>query len=157
GAPDIGSLFDRMLGRLEQDHEKERPRLVRDGLSLLASSRQGLAEAELRDLLGDACGPLPAVLLAQFLASFRGCLREQGALVTFFHPALGEAVAGRYLSSLQQASSAHRQIADYFAGRPWSMRKVEELPWQLARLGSWNELLGVLTEPGYLHWAWPTR
>ena len=151
--PNVTALFERMLARLEGDYSGERPGLVDDSLSLLATARHGLAEAELLDLLGDDA-PLPAARWLPLAAALRESLVDQAGRLTFFHPALKAAVERRYLTGAD-AGRLHRRLADYFRSRPWSLRKVEEWPWQLVELGAWAELRDVLTDANFLRWAWP--
>ena len=61
-APDLVGLFERVTARWERDFERDRPGLVGDALGLLASSRRGLAEAELLDLLTTRPEPLPSAV-----------------------------------------------------------------------------------------------
>ncbi len=72
----------------------------------------------------------------------------------FAHPALSEAVAGRYLRDDETRRAAHRRLAGYFLGAELN-RRLEERPWQLAEAGDWGELEGELADPTLPAAAWP--
>ena len=56
--------------------------------------------------------------------------------------------------------AAHLRLADYFEAQALEMdespnlRKIDELPWQLARAGAWERLQGLLVEPAFFRQAW---
>jgi tetratricopeptide (TPR) repeat protein len=153
-APTIGALYERILQRYEQDYERDRPGLVREALTLLWAARRGLSEAELLDVLGTDGEPLPGAYWSPlFLAAESGLLSRSG-LLGFAHDYLRAAVRQRYLAEPEQERAAHLRLADYFAGRGVERRAVEELPWQLARAGSWQRLADLWTRLPFFTAAW---
>jgi tetratricopeptide (TPR) repeat protein len=150
-------LYAKVLARWENDYGRERPALVRDTMTLLWASRQGLAEGELLELLNAPGDPLPSSVWSPLHLAADSLLVNRSGLLSFFDRAARAAVARAYLGDAATRAAAHRRLADYFAGRPWSPRKVEELPWQLSELGAWPELVGVLSAPQFVTRAWATH
>jgi hypothetical protein len=156
-APGPEELYARVLARWEADYCRERPGLVRDTATLLWAARQGLAEAELLELLGAPGRPLPSADWAPLHHAARALLVDRSGLLTFPHPAARAAAEKAYLEDEKAVRGARRRLVDYFATRPWSPRKMEELPWQLAELGAWGELAAVLADREFLARAWASR
>lgn len=143
-APSVGDLFQRILARYESDYDRDRPGLVRDSFSAIWAARQGLSESELLDLLGQNGEPLPHVYWSPlYLAAERSLVSHSG-LLTFFHDYLRQAVRDRYLGGEQQQHDIHIRLANYFAARELSQRKIAELPWQLTQAQEWDRLAGIL-------------
>jgi telomerase protein component 1 len=155
---DILSLFGQVLLRLESDNDPER---VREALSLLASSRYGLLETEMLELLRRAGEPqLPPALWAPIYRSMRFFLRPPddrgGATLGFLHRQIREAVITRYLHSGGDMRAAHRKLATYFRAKAdprdagnWSAnssRGLAELPFHLLSAGMWTGLASVLCD-----------
>jgi tetratricopeptide (TPR) repeat protein len=153
-ARDIPELFRRVLERYEGDYERDRPGLVGDALGLLWCAREGLSEPELLDLLGPAGRPLSHATWAKFYLGAENALISRSGLLSFSHEFLREAVRQRYLANEERQGEVRRQLASYFAGQPRGVRQIDELPWQLAELGAWNELARLFADLGFLHYAW---
>jgi tetratricopeptide (TPR) repeat protein len=153
-AASIGDLFQRILARYEGDYDRDRPGLVRDALSAIWAARHGLSEAELLDLLGRDGAPLPRAHWSPlYLAADRSLVSHSG-LLGFFHDYLRQAVRERYLPTPAQQHEAHLRLADYFAPRDLSARKIAELPWQLAQAQAWERLADVLADLPFVSAAW---
>jgi uncharacterized protein DUF4062/NACHT domain-containing protein len=150
---DVVSLYQKILARYEQDYERVRAGLVSETLSLLWAARRGLSEAELLDLLGSGGTPLPHLYWSPLYLALESSLVNHQGLVGFFHDYLRRAVCDRYLPTPERQSAAHRRLADYFARRELNERKVEELPWQLAKMSEWEQLRGVLADLTFLELA----
>lgn len=66
----------------------------------------------------------------------------------------------RYLAEDDKRRAAHLRLADYFAvqdlemGAGPNLRKIDELPRQLARAEAWERLHGLLLEPAFFLEAW---
>ena len=145
-APDVAGLFDQVLQRLEEDHGRE---LVSEAFALLGSSRFGLSEAELLDLLGDGNeGQLPRGLWAQLFRGANAYLVEHGELIGFFHRQFAEAVAARY----PERTEAHAKLATYFSHSPHE-RAVDEYPYQLQKVGDLPALAAALSDLDLLVYA----
>ncbi len=135
-APDMQSLFDRVLTRWHEDfgQDREHPDLVRRSLSLIACSRFGLSEAELLDLLGKkkADGksePLPRRPWTPFYLAAENALAQRAGLLTFGHDYLRATVERRYLADGAAARHFQLQLAGYFGSIPEPTdRKLDELP-----------------------------
>lgn len=154
-AESVEVLYQKVLTRLEEDFEHDRPNLVQDSLQLLATARLGLTETELLNLLGDNDTPLPMGLWSPFYFAIRNALLKQTGVLSFFHPALRRAVEERYLVSDPIRYALHNHLANYFARQPLTRRSLEELPWHLAVLGDWLHLSQLLANPNFLKQAWP--
>lgn len=177
-AETVDGLFGRILERYETDYERDRPGLVRDAMVLLWSARRGLSEAELLDLLGENQSPndrqrrwsmfwsrkreesqatisrLPRAHWSPlFLAAERSFVNRSG-LLGFSHDYLRCAVSNRYLQSEDARSAARLRLADYFDNHGAAMRRIEELPWQLAEALEWSRLASLLAKPTFLPLAW---
>ncbi len=145
-AADVAGLFDQVLQRLEQDQGRE---LVTEAFSLLGSSRYGLSEPELLDLLRrNGEEQLPRALWARLARSGKAYLVERGELVGFFHRQLAEAVTIRY----PERKETHTKLATYFSRSPLE-RKLDEYPYQLEHAEDWQALAATLSDLDFLSYA----
>jgi tetratricopeptide (TPR) repeat protein len=142
------ALFVQVIERLEEDFDTN---LVCTVFTLLASARRGLCEEELQALVADIPGRED---LFPALRQLRPYLLNRGHLLDFHHQSLANAVRQRHLASEEARQSAHLRLADYFAGRELGERKVEELPWQLAKACAWRRLYGLLADLPFFAAAW---
>ena len=152
-AQTLPELFEKVFIRWEADYEDETD-LVGDVLSLLACSRRGLSEAELMDLLGTGAEPITRAMLSPLLLAAGDSLVDRSGLLGLSHDFARQAVDEAYLPNDDTRRTFHRRIADYFASQPLGRRKVDELPWQLARAEEWQRLAGLLAEPEFFVAAW---
>jgi tetratricopeptide (TPR) repeat protein len=156
-AQSIPELYGMILERCEQDYERERPSLVRDAMTMLWAARRGLAEAEMMEMLGMAGDgkPIPHAYWSPLHLALEQSLLSRGGLIGFFHDYLRQAIQKRYLPQLSLQKQAHLRIAGYFEAQPAeSLRRLDELPWQLARAGEWQQLSDLLGDPLFLDTAW---
>jgi nephrocystin-3 len=130
--PALDGLFERVLGRLEQDHGAE---LVRESMALLWAARRGLSETALLELTGRT-----RLALSELLAAMDYHLLTRRGLLGFFHDDLRRAVQARYVGTPERERALRLRIADYFAAQPVGERRVDELPWQLRRAEEWGRL-----------------
>jgi nephrocystin-3 len=145
-AAGVAGLFDQVLQRLEEDHGTE---LAQQAFSLIGSSRYGLSEPELLDLMcrqGEE--QLPRALWARLSRGAKAYLVERGELVSFFHRQLAEAVTIRY----PERKAAHAKLAAYFADSPLE-RKLDEYPYQLQQAEDWQALAATLSDLDFLAFA----
>jgi nephrocystin-3 len=145
-AAGVAGLFDQVLQRLEEDHGTE---LAQQAFSLIGSSRYGLSEPELLDLMcrqGEE--QLPRALWARLSRGAKAYLVERGELVSFFHRQLAEAVTIRY----PEHKAAHAKLAAYFADSPLE-RKLDEYPYQLQQAEDWQALAATLSDLDFLAFA----
>jgi tetratricopeptide (TPR) repeat protein len=152
-AQTLPELFEKVFVRWEKDYEGETD-LVGDVLSLLACSRRGLSEAELMDLLGTGAEPITRAMLSPLLLAAGDSLVDRSGLLGLSHDFARQAVDEAYLPNDDTRRAFHRRIADYFGGQPLGRRKVDELPWQLARAEEWPRLADLLAEPEFFETAW---
>lgn len=148
------ALYQKILERYEQDYERERAHLVRDAASLIWAARRGLSEAELLDMLGTDDGPLPRAYWSPLYLSLETSLINLRGLFSFSQDYLRQAVGERYLDDEELRRAAHKRLADYFASRELSQRKIDELPWQLANAEDWEALHDLLSDLEFFKGAW---
>jgi tetratricopeptide (TPR) repeat protein len=153
-AATVSELYSKVLRRYEEDYEGNRPGLVRDSMSLLWAARRGLSEAELLDLLGSYGEPLPRAWWSPLFLVAEQSLANRSGLIGFAHNYLRQAIEERYLPQSQGGKAAHLRLADYFQSQDASVRKVEELPWQLARAEAWQRLYDLLGGRQFFISAW---
>jgi nephrocystin-3 len=145
-AKTVDDLFELVLERLEKDYDRDRPGLVRDAMSLLWASRRGLSEAEILGLLGSQDEPLPRAYWSPLYLALEASLVSRSGFLNFFHDFLRMAVNDRYLQTEEQKRASHLHLADYFEKRELDERKVDELPWQLLQVESWERLKDCITD-----------
>jgi tetratricopeptide (TPR) repeat protein len=153
-ASTIDALYEMILARYERDYERDRPGLVKDTVSILWAARRGLSKPELMDLLGSKGKPIPDAYWAPLYLAMEQSLIEKDGQITFFNSQIRTAIAHRYLLSEERKKIVHQHIADYFALRPNSLRKTEELPWQLAKSTEWDRLVALLIDPSFFLEVW---
>ncbi len=154
-AATVDDLLELVFARYEQDYERDRPGLVADTFTLVAAGRRGLAETELLDLLGSAPGePLPRRTYSPLFLAAGSSLALRSGRVVLAHPDVRRAVADRYLNRSGAGAESHRRLAHYFAARPVTPRVVDELPWQQAEAGDWDQLAGTLASATHLDTAY---
>jgi tetratricopeptide (TPR) repeat protein len=136
----IEGLYEKILGRYEQDYDRERPGLVHDSLTSIMSARNGLAENELLEILGESGLPLPHALWAPLSLAAREVLTKISGLLAISHENFRAAIRKRYLGDTQKQRQAHSRLAGYFGSKSIGRRKVEELPYQLITAGLLDEL-----------------
>jgi hypothetical protein len=153
-APDPPALYNLILERLEEDYEKPCSGLVEQAMSFIWAARRGLMENELLELLGKDGQPLPKAFWSPLALALEESLISRSGYLTFFHDYLCQAVKKRYLSTQKAVKARHLSLASYFQNVNLSIRKVEELPWQLARTSSWKNLYLLLSDLNFLKYAW---
>jgi tetratricopeptide (TPR) repeat protein len=154
GAATDDDLLEQVLARYEHDFEGDRPGLVGDALRAIWAARRGLAEPELRELLGGG-EPLPQATWSPLLLAAETGLVTRGGLIGFATAAHRRAVEDRYLADDSAAQRAAATLAAYFAGQPLGPRVVDELPWAQLAAGDTEALVGTLSDLAYLEEAYP--
>jgi tetratricopeptide (TPR) repeat protein len=143
-APDPMKLYERILARWEHDFGEQ---LVRQSLSLVWAARRGLSEFELSELLGENGEPLPRAIWTPFYLAAEFSLAQQTGLLNFSHSYVRDAVENRYLRSEEEIRLRHQVLADYFKRqKEATTRKLNELPWQCAKAGLFEDLEKALTD-----------
>ena len=155
--PTIPALFEAILARYERHYELERRGLIRGLCTAIWASRRGLSINELRELLGENGLPLPYAYWAPLQLAMQQALIEKGDVLTFSHDYFRAAVKARYLKEKSAIAAAHLKLADYFEGTAPDIRRIEELPWQLAMAGAWSQLVVLLSDPMFFSAAFVNR
>eukprot|EP01130_Rhizamoeba_saxonica_P017056 TRINITY_DN8098_c0_g1_i1.p1 TRINITY_DN8098_c0_g1~~TRINITY_DN8098_c0_g1_i1.p1 ORF type:complete len:2262 (-),score=513.74 TRINITY_DN8098_c0_g1_i1:41-6826(-) len=151
----IPSLFEEVIERLENDHGKE---LVQDSLTLIHSSRNGLTENELRDMID-----VDSNTWSRFMRSLAAFLKPEGEFgeLSFFYEHFGQAVQKKYFVG-RTAIRVHEKLVHYFYNSvdpardgSWSKggsndRALSELPYHLIHAKKYKELVSVLTDLSFI-------
>jgi len=140
-------LFGKLLERYETDYDRDRPHLVRDTLSCLWASRNGLWESELRDLLGNDGRILPQAHLSPLLLAMEQSLVRSKGIISFSNIPLRQAVVNRYAPTELERENLHSRLAVYFEKKVLNARTIEELPWQFSQARKWEDLATLLKDP----------
>jgi hypothetical protein len=147
----IGDLYERIIRRWNADLSGG-DNLVERLLALLLASRNGLRETELLWLLGSDGHPLDGRRWGALFATIRDDISDRAGLLAVTRTELLEA-AQRVVGSVR-IRAAHHALASYFAEHRDDHRWIDELPFQLVRLSSWEQLETLLADPSFLQQAW---
>ncbi len=131
-------LFQQVLERMEDDYST---RSVREVMSLIWCSRQGLDETDLADITG-----IGRLKLSTMLSGLDYHLVRKDGVLTFFHDYLRRAVGKRYLSSSDAQQEFWRRLAQYFEGMTIDARTALELLGALEHLGDREALERALAQ-----------
>jgi tetratricopeptide (TPR) repeat protein len=148
-ASNLPDLFDRILTRWNEDfgNEKGYPDIVRRSLCLIASTRFGLSEAELLDLLGKDNEPLPRRYWTPFYLAAENAMVQHSGLLTFGHDYLRVAVLQHWLKDNSITQSFRLHLAGYFGKIPEPTdRKLDELPKLQLDTSQYERLKDFLTD-----------
>jgi tetratricopeptide (TPR) repeat protein len=144
-APDIESLFDLVLQRIEETFSEgsAQKNLVKDILSFIAVSRSGLSETEILELSGAA--PL---YWSQLFNGMTGHLITMNGYVSFSNSMVLNAAKKRYTPDSATEKSYRDRIAEYMEKQSHVsfIRKCDELPHQLFELKKWDKLYDFLLD-----------
>jgi len=152
-ASSVDALYERILARYEADYERGRTGLVGEAFSLIWASRRGLSETELLELLGADGRPLQAAYWSPLSLAAEALLTSRSGYVSLFHDHARAAIEHRYLPDDASKGAAHLRLADYFSGRDFGPRMLDELPWQLGRAAAWPRLNETLADLAFLQAA----
>ena len=118
-------------------------------MTLLWAARRGLSEAELLEIM-----KVPPVMWSPFYLAMKESLVTRSGLLGFFHDFLRKAVHARYIDTPDVEKAAHLRLAAYFDARELDVRKVDELPWQLAKAVDWEGLRNCLADLSFFEAAY---
>lgn len=150
-ASNVVDLYGKILGRWERDYEELRPDLVRESMACIWGFRRGVAEAELRRILGEEEAPLPQRIWSPLLLAAEEALMRFSGHLDFANACFRQAVETRFLSDPNTRRQVHRELASYFLyERGASERQYTELPWHLAQAEDWDRLRDYVTDPDVL-------
>ena len=147
------ALYEKVIARWEQDYEGDSD-LVGDTLSLLWAARRGLTETELLQALGEDGKPMPRAKWSPLFLAMSDALISRGGLLTFAHDFMRTAIENAYLPTEQNQQRTHLRLADYFERQPASPRRIDELPWQLAKAREWQRLKKLLVDRDVFTEVW---
>lgn len=148
-------LYYQILDRLEEDYSKDRHDLVRDALTIIVSSRYGLFESELLDLLGTESNRLPGAYWSPLSLALHTLLLSKSGLLDLSNNSFRRAVIQKYFDSgIVGRESIHGHLATYFESRDFNKRRLDELPWQLVNAGNWKALAELLNNPTTVELLW---
>jgi tetratricopeptide (TPR) repeat protein len=142
----LAPLLERALAAIEEEMDREwSPEgLTRRALALLAASRAGLAEAELRQLLGTESGRLPDRIWSPLYLMLEPYLVRVGGTLRFSGQNVRTAAERRFTDPEATVWEARRSMVLYHLRDPTGPRALEELPWLLAALGDWDALASLM-------------
>jgi tetratricopeptide (TPR) repeat protein len=138
GTTGTEDLFQQVLQRMETDYSMQ---AVRDVMSLVWCSWQGLHETELADMTG-----MGRLKLSTLLGGLDYHLVRKDGVLTFFHDYLRRAVEKRYLSHQEWRLERYGQLSEYFAAGEMSVRTTLELVHALKQTGDQSGVDRVMTE-----------
>jgi tetratricopeptide (TPR) repeat protein len=148
-------LFAIILDRLEADYSHA---LVASVSSLLAISRGGLEEAEIRAIIR-AQIDVSGVQWSSLMRKFSRSTVDRDGRYGLYYDELSSIVWQRYLSDPKIATDFRDRLINWFVSElafspiP-SQRTIEELPWQLALAGAWDRLESLLSTPAFFDACW---
>jgi nephrocystin-3 len=144
----VSDLMDSVFSDLEATREEGTKGLAGQVTALLWASRNGLYESELLGLLGSPGDPLPHALWSPVYMALQGLLVDRWGILDVMHEDFLPAIQQRFLTDEKTQRDMHVRLAKYFASRKTDDRKVDELPWQLARAQAWKPLHDCITNLG---------
>jgi len=139
---DVKELFIKIFRRYERDYDAV---LVREVLSLLYISRDGLSENNLLEIMEER-GEVDRYRFYPMLLALEEHLISRGGLYGFFHDYIKEAVESKYLPKKQYISKYRKQITDYFEAKEIDSQRVRELPYQIFKLKDKERLYHTLMD-----------
>jgi nephrocystin-3 len=145
----VDLLYDKIFGRLEEDYEANIPGLVKKFLSLLWTSRNGLTESELLEIIESKGKPVPKYSWSPLFLALEEIqiLINRVNLLNFANDYIRRAVENRYLVNDDEKVNFNIEISNYFEKRTIDERKIFELPWQLEKAGEIEKLKNVIVDP----------
>lgn len=108
----VSALIEEVLERIEQDNDKT---IVRDALSLIKSSRNGLLESELLELLArDNDTVLPQAIWTKLHRGIKELISSDSeGLIRFYHQQMELAVESKYLNTSDVKKGYYKKLGDY--------------------------------------------
>lgn len=148
-------LFEFILDRLESEHGYS---LVSSVIGLLAISRGGLEEGEIRAIIGTQ-NAVSGAEWSSLMCRFGRSVVDRDGRYGLFYDELYDIARHRYLNDANTEASVRNRLIDWFlseltSSATPSQRVIEELPWQLARAKEWGKLEALLTTPAFFQACW---
>lgn len=139
-------LYLKVLDRIERDNDPIQPGVVNQTLALITTSRTGLTETELLELLGTPALPLPRACWSGLYLALQTELINRFGQLSFLHADFHKAVTQKYLSREGQKEKIYLKLADYYMNLPLSERKADLYPWHLYQAKQWELLKEALCD-----------
>lgn len=147
GLDSASEFYDFLLSEKERFYATENyPDMVRDILSYLAVSAEGLTELELC-----AVSAIPQMYISQFVLGNTFLIKRNGGVLYIAHSRIEAAVINRYLNDEDYEFTLRENIIDYFESQEADSRRRDiELPFQYLRTGNDTELYLYVSKIQYL-------
>jgi len=139
---DVKELFIKIFHRYERDYDNL---LVKEVLSLLYVSRDGLSETNLIEIMEEK-REISRYKFYPMLLALEEHLINSNGLYKFFHDYIKEAVYSKYLSTTKLQNSYKEKIINYFENRDIDNQRVRELPFQLFEIRDRERLYDSLID-----------
>ncbi len=139
-AKDLKELFVKIFIRYERDYDAV---LIREVLSLLYNSRDGLSQNSLLEII-EKKREVDRYKFYPMILALEEHLVNHGGLYRFFHDYIKMAVESRYLSNDELMKHYKRELVDYFEKQEIDNQRVRELPYLLLLLEDREGLYGAL-------------
>lgn len=137
-ADSVEDFYQSVIQRFENDYSLN---LVKDILSLIAASRNGLSENEIIELT-----ETKPLYWSQFYCAFGNHLNVKNGLVTFSHQYIRNAIWQRYLKQNKEYEcQCRKRIAELFIGVE-NARAFDELPFQYFELKQFQDLYDFIVD-----------
>ncbi|MGD9487590.1 MAG: tetratricopeptide repeat protein [Calditrichaceae bacterium] len=133
-------FFDRILKRLETDFEDSQKGLIEDIFTLLYTSKTGLTETEILEIL-----EIPPLYWTPVYNAIESNILNLNGQLRIGHKYLSDAVKQRYLKSSENQKKISGKIINYFIEDIRDSRAVQEVAHQYMSLGNKKGLYDFLS------------
>lgn len=140
----IVDLYMPLLRRLEHEFGRTLSRRI---IALLLTSTSGLTEQDL-----SALGPIRSEQLSEFLDAIDSAIIRVGDRIVLFQSAFADVVERVW--QIEERRELHEELASWLTTRPLTHDVVRELLRQVAASENEEQMLGHLTDPALLTYAW---
>lgn len=146
-AETVESLFHQILDRLQKSYGKQ---VITSYLGLIASSRNGLAEVEIREImLGDFRGEFADDFLLVLQNNLANFVIPREKLLTFFHPEFERSV--KMWLGRNSLRSCHLRLASFFREQGFDYeRSLTEIAYQTQWGEDYTSLLQLFANINFL-------
>ena len=141
-AKDLKELFVKIFIRYERDYDAV---LIREVLSLLYNSRDGLSQNNLLEII-EKKREVDRYKFYPMILALEEHLINHGGLYRFFHDYIKMAIESRYLPNDELMKHYKRELVDYFEKQEIDNQRVRELPYLLLLLEDREGLYGTLVD-----------
>ena len=147
---DQRALFEKVLQRIDREHDGPDGALPRRVLSLLEASDGGLTEAELLALLHDT----PPMEFAALRLAIERFTVMRGGAICLAVPEFRAAVHAHYALNGEELARFCTELIDWFTAHPDTPRRNHVLPRLLRKAGQREALYQLLREPACFEELW---